>query len=98
MVGTSAFTIVDAKVCSIHGLNIVPGHPDDPGAYRSALAGLFAIVLIVTLICSWANITSRGIEVGCKGLPALNKVFDTWPLEPFDPHFDLLSALRKMIS
>ena len=26
------------------------------------------------------------------------KAFDTWPLEPSDPQFDLLSALRTMIS
>ena len=32
------------------------------------------------------------------GLSALNKAFDTWPLEPSDPQFDLLSALRTMIS
>jgi hypothetical protein len=95
--GTSAFTLVDAHACSIIGLNIVPGHPDDQGAYRSELAGLFGIVLIVNLLCSWAGITSGAIEVGCDGLSALNKAFDTWPLEPSDPHFDLLSALRKMI-
>ena len=50
--GISAVTIVDTHVCSILGLNLVPGHPDDQGAYCSKLAGLFAIVLIVNLICS----------------------------------------------
>ena len=52
----------------------------------------------MNLICSWAGITSDGIKVGCDGLSALNKAFNTWPLEPSDPHFDLLSALWKMIS
>jgi hypothetical protein len=96
--GTSAFTILDAHDCCILGLNIVPGHPDDQGAYRSELAGLFGIVLVVNLLCSWAGITSGGIEIGCDGLSALNKAFETWPLEPADPHFDMLSALRKMIA
>ena len=96
--GTSAFTIVDAHVCSIIGLNLVPGHPDDQSAYRSELAGLFAIVLIVNLICSWADIQAGGIEVGCDGLSALNKAFDTCPLETPGPQFDLLSALCTMIS
>ena len=50
--GTSAFTIVDAQVCSILGLNLIPCHPDDQGAYCRELAGLFDIVLIVNLICS----------------------------------------------
>jgi hypothetical protein len=80
--GTSAFTILDAF------LNIVPGHPDDQGAYRSELAGLHG---------TWAGIASGSVEVGCDGLSALNKAFDTWPPEPANPHFNLLSALRKMI-
>jgi hypothetical protein len=33
--GTSAFTVLDTFDCSVLGLNIVPGHPDDQGAYRS---------------------------------------------------------------
>jgi hypothetical protein len=79
-------------------MNVVPGHPDDQGAYRSELAGLFAIVLLVNLLCSWAGITSGSIEIGCDGLSALSKAFDTWPLEPADPHFDMLSSLRSMIA
>ena len=61
----------------IPSLNIVPVYPDDQGAYRSKLAGLFAIVLLVNLLCSWAGITSDSIEVSCDGLSALNKAFDT---------------------
>jgi hypothetical protein len=61
------------------------------------LAGLYGIVLMVYILCSWAGLTSGGIEVGCNGLSVLDKVLDTWPLEPTDPHFDLLSALRTTI-
>jgi hypothetical protein len=67
--GTSAFTIIDTHDSSILGLKIVLGHPDHQGAFRSELAGLllaglFGIVLIVNLLCSWAGITSGGIAVG----------------------------------
>jgi hypothetical protein len=96
--GTSAFTILDSTDVSIIGLNIVPGHPDDQGAYRSELAGLFGIVLVVNALCSWAKLSHGAIEIGCDGLSALDKAFDTWPLEPADPHFDMLTALRSMIS
>jgi hypothetical protein len=96
--GTSAFTIVASSTCSILGMNVVPGHPDDQRAYRSELAGLFAIVLLVNLLCSWAGILSGAIEIGCDGLSALSKSFDSWPLEPADPHFDMLSSLRSMIA
>jgi hypothetical protein len=30
-------------------------------------------------------------------MSALNKASDMWPLEPADPHFDMLSALCKTI-
>jgi hypothetical protein len=96
--GTSAFTIIDNQDTSILGLNVVPGHPDDQSAYRSELAGLFGIVLVVNRLCSWAKIESGGIEVGCDGLSALEKAFDTWPLEPTDPHFDMLSSLHTQIA
>jgi hypothetical protein len=89
---------MDDRACSILGLNVVPGHPDDQGAYRSELAGLFGIVLVVAHLCLWAGIGSGGIEIGCDGLSALNKAFDTRPLEPADPHFDMLSSLCKKIA
>lgn len=91
---TSAFIVVDSNDSSIPGLNVVPGHPGNQGAYRSELTGLFGIVLL----CAWADISSADIKVGCNGFLALNNAFDTWPLEPSDPHFDMLSALRQMIA
>jgi hypothetical protein len=94
IIGTSAFTILNPGNSSILGLNITPGHPDDQSAYRSELAGLFAIVQIVNLLCSWANI----VHGGCDGLSALNKAFNSWPLEPADPHFDMLSSLHSMLA
>jgi hypothetical protein len=51
----------------------------------------------VNLLCSWANISSDGIEVGCDGLLS-PKSFDIWPLEPTDPHFDMLTSIRTMIT
>jgi hypothetical protein len=55
-------------------------------------------MLMVNLLCSWADILQGGIEVGCDGLSALNKAFDSWTLEPTDPHFNMLSALCYMIT
>jgi hypothetical protein len=87
---SSAFTIVASLICSILGMNVVPGHPDDQSTYRSELAGL--IVLLVILLCSWSGILSGAIEIGCDGLSALSKSFDSWHLEPANPHFDMLSS------
>jgi hypothetical protein len=76
--GTFAFTILDNQDNSILNLNVVPGHPDDQGAYRSELAGLFGIVQVINRLCSWAGIESGGIEVGCNRLSALEKALNTW--------------------
>jgi hypothetical protein len=81
--GTSAFMVVDDDETSILGLNVVPGHPDDQSSYRSE---------------QMAGILAGAIKVGCDGLSALNKAFDTWPLDPDNPHFDMLNSLRAMIA
>jgi hypothetical protein len=96
--GASAFTIVASTTCSVLGMNVVPGHPEDQSACRSELAGLHAAVFLVNLLCSWAGISFGSIEIGCNGLSALSKAFDSWPLEPAHPHFDMLSALWLMIA
>jgi hypothetical protein len=95
--GTAAFMIIDGRDTSVIGPNLGPGHPSNQGAYRSELAGLFGIILVVNALCIWANISGGAIEIGCDGFSTLNKAFDTWPLEPAGPHFDMLSALRAMI-
>jgi hypothetical protein len=96
--GTSAFTVVVNDDISILGLNVVPGHLDDQSAYRSELADLFGIVMLVNLLSEWAGILEGAIEVGCDSLSTLNKAFDTWPLDPDDPYFDMLNSLRAMIA
>jgi hypothetical protein len=54
--------------------------------------------MLVNLLSKWAGILEGAIEVGCDGLSALNKAIDTWPLDPDDPHFDMLNSLRAMIA
>jgi hypothetical protein len=83
---------LDGTDTSIIGLNTVPRHSDNQGAYRSELAGLCGIVLVVKTLCSWVDISEGAIEIGCDSLSALNKAFDAWPLEPADPHFAMLNA------
>jgi hypothetical protein len=81
-------------------MNVVPGHPGDQSAYRSELAGrpVHYRSSGESLVFLGAGILSGGIEIGCGGLSALSKAFDSWPLELADPYFDMLSSLRLMIA
>jgi hypothetical protein len=42
-------------------------HPCDQSTHCSKLAGLFAVVFLVNLLCFWAGTISGGIEVGWDG-------------------------------
>jgi len=61
--GTSAFPAIGARARSILSLKkAVPGHPEDKGACRSKLAGLFAVIFLVNLTCSWAGIAAGTVS------------------------------------
>jgi hypothetical protein len=57
----------------------VPGAPEDQSSYRSELAGLYGIAMMVQVICEHFGITSGGIEVGCDGQIAIQRVFGEGP-------------------
>jgi hypothetical protein len=82
--GTSAFTTLDALATSIIGLNAVPGHSNDQGAYRSES-------MVFCSLLTFFVLGQASLLVASKW--ALNKAFGAWPLEPTDPHFDMLTPL-----
>jgi hypothetical protein len=100
--GTAAYvlegeTAANRIVCAL----ATPGIPEDQSSFRSELAGLYGIVMMVQAICHQFGITSGGIEVGCDGLIALQRAFgEDFMVTPDikDSDYDLLSATRKILA
>jgi hypothetical protein len=82
------------RIC---GANVSPGHPNDQGAYRSELLGMYGFASAVASICRLHRITAGSIEVACDGKNALHRVFETeYPVTPRVPHYDLILAIRAL--
>ena len=55
---------------------MVPGYASDQSAYRSEIAGLYAIVLVVEIIKEVWGLTEGRILLGCDGKDALNQALN----------------------
>jgi hypothetical protein len=96
--GKAAWILHITDNCVIHGDCITPGEAVDQSAYRSELTGLYGIACTVwTLQHKW---NLRGsITAGCDGISALRQAqkFSDF-IDPNLPQFDLIMAIRKIIS
>ncbi len=52
---------------------MVPGAPEHHLTYRSELMGLLTILVFIEELCTFHNISSGGITIGCDGLSALQQ-------------------------
>ena len=96
--GTSSFTLQgNTAKHKITGRNAVPGAPLDQSAYRSELSGIAGIVVTLSILCSYHNITGGGIEIGLDGEQAMKSVFDEDDPDPSDTDYDLIYDLRAKI-
>ena len=78
------------------GTVVVPGYASDQSAYRSEIAGLYAIVLVVEMIKEVWGLTEGRILIECDGKDALNQTLNTQ--EAFtvcqQHQFDLLGGIQ----
>ena len=99
--GTAAWVIEDYLAKErLLGLTMVPSFPIDQSAYRSEVAGLYAIVKVISIIIEVYNITEAqaGITIRCDGLSALERSFDiNNPTSISNKHYDLLSGIQGMV-
>jgi hypothetical protein len=96
--GTSAFLVCaedDSK--KIIGVNAVPGACKEQSAYRSELAGVSGILMVLDILCKKFRIQSGGIEIGLDGQQALIAASEDWPLNIAQPDYDLLKDIRSKI-
>jgi hypothetical protein len=82
----------------IEGSCVVPGYASDQSAYRSELAGLFGMAVILNVICKVHRIDKGNIELACDNESALLQVehLDS-PIAPDRLQFDMIAAARSWI-
>jgi hypothetical protein len=74
--GTAAWVIEGSnRIGRISGMVITPGHGHDQSTYRSELAGIYSIMVLVHHLCTWFNIDQGSTELGCDGQSVLDKCF-----------------------
>jgi hypothetical protein len=101
--GTAAWTIEgrDASPTtktSVEGSCVIPGNPEDQGAYRSELGGLYCITVATNLVCQHEAITSGKMTIACDGDSALWMAVDQEAeIGPATQQFDIICAIREQI-
>jgi hypothetical protein len=78
-------------------VNAVPGACQEQSAYRSELAGVSGILMVLDIVCKKFKIKSGGIEIGLDGQQAMIAASEDWPLNIAQPDFDLLKDIRGKI-
>jgi hypothetical protein len=97
--GTAAFILMDAEdpKLLIRGRVITPGSREDQNAYRSELAGIYAMTVIQWALSEFFGLTTGTIEVACDGKSALQQA--QWPEDFINtnyPHYDMILAIRSV--
>ena len=96
-IGTAAWIIENASGTQrIMGRVHVPCHPSDQSAYRSEIAGLYAMVMVAESIKKTWALKEGNITIGCDGLISLNEAFEyvSRPTLCCQQQFDLLSGIQ----
>ena len=72
--GTASWIIENADGTQrIQGKVAVPGYASDQSAYRSELAGLYAIVYVIETLVEVYGLSKGEVIVGCDGISALQE-------------------------
>ena len=98
--GTDAWIIENASGTQrLLGKVLVPGYASDHSAYRSEIAGLYGIVLMVEIIKKVWRLTKGSILVGCDGKTTLEQAlqFRKNRTSSKQKHFDLLSGIQGYV-
>jgi hypothetical protein len=102
---SSGFSVVcDTTNVYLKGANIPPGFQKGQSPYRGELAGLYALIFVITSILEWkygseARNFNGMVNVGCDGLSALQQCFDEdHYFTSGKPDFDLIIAARRRIA
>ncbi len=83
-----------SSLCLI-GQWYMPGHNNDHSSFRSELAG---IVGVLYTLAFWPPLSHKPVlRLACDGLSVVTRLTRPNPIEPTEPHFDLLAAARNLM-
>ena len=98
--GTASWIIEDGDGTQrIQGKVAVPGYASDQSAYRSELAGLYAIVYVIETLVGVYGLSKGEVIVGCDGISALQEaIYNNKTATSAQQHFDLISGMQGYIT
>lgn len=96
--GTAAWKILGTSTNTwISGSTWVPGPTESQSSFRSELAGMFSIALLVSFLCEYYHISEGKITIGCDGLGPLHRCFvASWDPKPATVNYDFIKAIRHL--
>ena len=72
-----------------------PGYSADHSSFRSELAGIVGVLYTLTF---WPPSSLKpAFRLACDGLSVVTRLAKPHPIEPTEPHFDLLAAARTLM-
>ena len=99
--GTVAYMIEsDTSMNRLVAVLVAPGEAKVQSSFRSELAGLYGVVVMVNTICEQFGVTEGSIEVGCDCEKVLSQLFDEqlrYVPSTQQSDFDLRLAIRQKI-
>jgi len=93
--GTAAWIIEGADSnTQLVGSWYTPSHGDDHSSFRSKLAG---IVGVLNTLSFWPPTQTAPFRLACDGLSVVTRILSHKPIEPMEPHADLLGAACTLL-
>jgi hypothetical protein len=80
------------------GLHVTPGRKDDQSTFRSEIGGIYAMSVVIKLICKFFHISNGSVYFVNDCQAALNYIFDRHKTATATTKsFDLTMARRKVL-
>jgi len=94
----SAAWIIEGPMLALRltGQVYTPGHATDHSSFRSEVVGIIGTVYTLTY---WPPVSTKLVlRLACDGLLVINRLSNNHPIDPTEPHADLLQAAWTLIN
>jgi hypothetical protein len=95
----AAWVLEGEETSGLVGRVITPGEPSSQSSYRSELAGIFAVMFVISKFIQFHNVSQGLVHMACNSESALDKVSaNANHLSTDEPSYDLICAIQKLKS